>query len=230
MYRKTIPALVLSGCLAMTACLAIPAFPAQASQEIYHISEDDSPVEYYSPEEIRDFFHSRPFSRTQPDTFDEEPDLESETAGKLSGESVENALNTLNFIRYIAGISADVETSDYYENMAMAGAALMTKTGMEHKPKKPAGVSQEFYQLAYEGTSSSNLGQGYRNLSTAITDGWIDDGIPPILTGSATEDGAWIRVCRPPASAMRAPIRPCTALTARTTDTRMCRKWCCGRP
>ena len=60
MYRKTIPALVLSGCLAMTACLAIPAFPAQASQEIYHISEDDSPVEYYSPEEIRDFFHSRP--------------------------------------------------------------------------------------------------------------------------------------------------------------------------
>ena len=135
MYRKTIPALVLSGCLAMTACLAIPAFPAQASQEIYHISEDDSPVEYYSPEEIRDFFHSRPFSRTQPDTFDEEPDLESETAGKLSGESVENALNTLNFIRYIAGISADVETSDYYENMAMAGAALMTKTGMEHKPK-----------------------------------------------------------------------------------------------
>ena len=176
MNRKIIPSLMLSGCLAMTACLAIPAFPAQASQEIYHISEDDSPVEYHSPEEIRDFFHSRPFSRTQPDTFDEEPDLESETAGKLSGESVENALNTLNFIRYIAGISADVETSDYYENMAMAGAALMTKTGMEHKPKKPAGVSQEFYQLAYEGTSSSNLGQGYRNLSTAITDGWIDDG------------------------------------------------------
>ena len=28
---------------------------------------------------------------------------------------MENALNTLNFIRYIAGISADVETSDYYE-------------------------------------------------------------------------------------------------------------------
>lgn len=136
MNRKIIPSLMLSGCLAMTACLAVPAFPAQASQEIYHISEDDSPVEYHSPEEIRDFFHSRPFSRTQPDTFDEEPDLESETAGKLSGESVENALNTLNFIRYTAGISADVETSDYYENMAMAGAALMTKTGMEHKPKK----------------------------------------------------------------------------------------------
>ena len=80
MNRKIIPSLMLSGCLAMTACLAIPAFPAQASQEIYHISEDDSPVEYHSPEEIRDFFHSRPFSRTQPDTFDEEPDLESETA------------------------------------------------------------------------------------------------------------------------------------------------------
>ena len=94
MNRKIIPSLMLSGCLAMTACLAIPAFPAQASQEIYHISEDDSPVEYHSPEEIRDFFHSRPFSRTQPDTFDEEPDLESETAGKLSGESVENAPNT----------------------------------------------------------------------------------------------------------------------------------------
>ena len=63
MNRKIIPSLMLSGCLAMTACLAVPAFPAQASQEIYHISEDDSPVEYHSPEEIRDFFHSRPFSR-----------------------------------------------------------------------------------------------------------------------------------------------------------------------
>ena len=54
MNRKIIPSLMLSGCLAMTACLAVPAFPAQASQEIYHISEDDSPVEYHSPEEIRD--------------------------------------------------------------------------------------------------------------------------------------------------------------------------------
>lgn len=48
MNRKIIPSLMLSGCLAMTACLAVPAFPAQASQEIYHISEDDSPVEYHS--------------------------------------------------------------------------------------------------------------------------------------------------------------------------------------
>ena len=64
MNRKIIPSLMLSGCLAMTACLAVPAFPAQASQEIYHISEDDSPVEYHSPEEIRDFFPAVSLSRS----------------------------------------------------------------------------------------------------------------------------------------------------------------------
>ena len=94
----------------------------------------------------------------------------------------------------------------------------MTKTGMEHKPKKPAGVSQEFYQLAYEGTSSSNLGQGYRNLSTAITDGWIDDG-----DTSNIDRIGHRRWCLDPR--MQA-----TGFGHAGSDTRMCRKWCCGRP
>ena len=123
MYRKTIPALVLSGCLAMTpAWRSRPFRPRLPRRSI--TSAKTTPCGILLSRRNPGLFHSRPFSRTQPDTFDEEPDLESETAGKLSGESVENALNTLNFIRYIAGISADVETSDYYENMAMAGAAL----------------------------------------------------------------------------------------------------------
>ena len=43
-------------------------------------------------------------------------------------------------------------------------------------PLTAARDANAFPQRAYDGTSSSNLGQGYRNLSTAITDGWIDDG------------------------------------------------------
>ena len=60
MNRKIIPSLMFSGCLAMTACLAVPAFPAQASQEIYHISEDDSPVESTLPKRSGTFSTAAP--------------------------------------------------------------------------------------------------------------------------------------------------------------------------
>ena len=42
---------------------------------------------------------------------------------------------------------------------------------MTHTPKKPASVSQEFYDLGYAGTSSSNLGAGYSNLASAVITG-----------------------------------------------------------
>lgn len=167
----------MAGCLAALGTFLIHPLPAYAAREIRMIGADDSPVEYRTEDEIRDFYSDHPFSLSLADTYDVTPDIQSEVPGELSDETVTNALNSLNFMRYIAGISSDVENNDWYENMAMAGTTLLTKVGsLTHTPKKPAGVSQEFYELGYEGTSSSNLGWGNRTLASVVVNGWMDDG------------------------------------------------------
>lgn len=177
MKRQQLAVFVMAGCLAAFGVSLIHAMPAYASQEIRMIDADDSPVEYRTEDEIREFYSDHPFSLSMTDTYDVAPDIQNEVAGKLSDETVTNALNSLNFVRYIAGISSDVESSDWYENMTMAGTTLLTKVGsLNHTPKKPAGVSDDFYELGYDGTSSSNLGWGYRTLASAVVSGWMDDG------------------------------------------------------
>lgn len=177
MKMQQLAACVMAGCLASSGALFIHEFPAYGAQEIRMIDADDSPVEYRTEDEIRDFYSNHPFSLYMADTYDETPDIQNEVPGKLSDETVTNALNSLNFMRYIAGISSDVENNEWYENMVMAGTTLLTKVGtLTHTPKKPAGVSQEFYELGYQGTSSSNLGWGDRTLASVVINGWMNDG------------------------------------------------------
>ncbi|MDO4439154.1 MAG: Ig-like domain-containing protein [Eubacteriales bacterium] len=152
---------------------------AFASTNTYTIDASNSPVDYHTPDEIAAFYAAHPFSRKTEDTYAVNPSLKNETPGKLSEASVNNALNSLNFLRYIAGIPADVYSSDAYEEMAMAGTTLLTKENkLTHTPNKPASVSDSFYELAYAGTSSSNIAMGYNNLAEAIVEGWIDDSDP----------------------------------------------------
>ena len=134
-------------------------------------------TESRTEEEIRDFYESHPFSLNSRTSWEVQPDLDSETAGTLSVSTVNEALNALNFVRFIAGIPADVTNNDDYEALAQAGTTLLTGVGtMTHNPSQPAGVSDAFYEKAKEGTSSSNLGMGYRNLPVAIVTGWMNDG------------------------------------------------------
>lgn len=128
-------------------------------------------------DEIRAYFESHPFYESKDDTWETAPDADSETEGKLSSSSIENGLNALNFIRYVAGLSPDVTINEDYGRRAQAGTALLTSVGtMTHTPKQPAGMPEIFYQLGYSGTSASNLASGYSNLAHAITDGWMYDG------------------------------------------------------
>ena len=55
-------------------------------------------------EEIRDFYESHPFSLNSRTSWEVQPDLDSETAGTLSASTVNEALNALNFVRFIAGL------------------------------------------------------------------------------------------------------------------------------
>lgn len=134
-------------------------------------------VETRTEEEIKSFYAAHKFDLSKRDQWAATPDAALEIPGKLSGESVENALNALNFMRYIAGIHSDVTNNEEYENYAQAGTTLLIRAGsMDHRPKQPEGVSDEFYKLGYKGTSSSNLGRGYLNLAYAVINGWMDDG------------------------------------------------------
>lgn len=122
------------------------------------------------------FKKAHPFS-AKSDTYAESPSISEERAGKLSSQSRQNALNALNFYRYIAGIPANVVYDEQLEYYAQAGTTLLTKVKkLTHFPDKPADVSQDFFDAAYEGTSSSNLGQGYSNLVDALNRGWMNDG------------------------------------------------------
>lgn len=133
-------------------------------------------VEKRTVEEIRNFKSAHPFS-AKPDTYEVYPNISSEKAGELSTDSRINALNALNFYRYVAGIPSDVEYDEELEHYAQAGTTLLTKVGeLTHYPDQPSGVSDAFYEDGYKGTSSSNLGMGYGNLVTALKNGWMDDG------------------------------------------------------
>jgi len=87
----------------------------------------------------------------------------------------EAALRRLKAYRYLAGVPYDDLTLDDDANTACeAGARLCAKLGrLEHLPKNP-GLPEADFDLAYKGTSRSNLGQGYRSLSRAL-DAWMDD-------------------------------------------------------
>ena len=94
-------------------------------------------TESRTEEEIRDFYESHPFSLNSRTSWEVQPDLDSETAGTLSVSTVNEALNALNFVRFIAGIPADVTNNDDYEALAQAGTTLLTGVGtMTHYPSQ----------------------------------------------------------------------------------------------
>lgn len=132
-------------------------------------------------EDILEFYRAHPFKdgRQERDTWDIEPDLAQNVAGKLSGRSVENVLNALNFVRYAAGVSGDVVSSEELEERVQAGAALLPYTSGK-KPtadsKKPEGISEELFQKGIEGLQGSAYNERYRSITNSLLFGWMDCG------------------------------------------------------
>ncbi len=99
--------------------------------------------------------------------------------GKVSDRTLQNGLNTLNFMRYVAGIPYDVTIKEEYQELAQAGALVnYANGGLSHSPGKPSGMDDSLYSLGYKGAGSSNIGWGYTTLYSAIVNGWMEDGDP----------------------------------------------------
>ena len=133
-------------------------------------------VEVHSPDEIRSFISARG-SKSDKITYDVEPSLTAPfSPGRLSMDTQANALAELNTVRYIAGLNPDVILDPTYMEQAQA-ATFINRLNHEltHYPGKPAGVSDDLYQLGATGAGRSNLGRGYDTLITAIRNGWMGD-------------------------------------------------------
>lgn len=87
---------------------------------------------------------------------------------------MEAGLETLNFMRYLAGLPP-VQLNEEYVDYAQHGAVLMAASGYGHTPAKPAGMDQAFYDTAYKGTSQGNIFSGYASLYQGIVHGWMAD-------------------------------------------------------
>jgi cysteine-rich secretory family protein len=88
------------------------------------------------------------------------------------------ALRRLKVYRYLAGVPHEnLVLDDEFCKLARAGARLCEKIGrLDHRPTNP-GLPKEEFELGLQGTSSSNLAEGYPNLTKAL-DGWMDDSSP----------------------------------------------------
>ena len=126
-------------------------------------------------------YKAYPWSLDVANSYSESPSTKAPyKAGHLTDKSLENALNLLNFIRYVAGIPADVTWNEDYTQMTQAGALLNCVNGeLSHTPARPSGFTAEYdelYEKGRKGCGRSNIAMGYGNISKALLNGWMYDG------------------------------------------------------
>jgi hypothetical protein len=78
-------------------------------------------------------------------------------AGKLKDGFLADGLNTVNFIRFLAGLPDDVELRADYTEMSQHGSVLNAAKGaIAHSQSKPGNMPADFYRKASAGIGRSN--------------------------------------------------------------------------
>ena len=140
-------------------------------------SVSDDGIVYRTEEEISEYLKKNPVDLHAAVSYKTKPSLKAPyEAGQLSDETLNSALRLVKNIRYIAGLSDNVVLNDEYTARAQAGSLVnAVNDELSHTPNKPANMSEDLYQLGYEGTSHSNIGFGYGSVNGSIIDGYMDD-------------------------------------------------------
>lgn len=95
-------------------------------------------------------------------------------AGELIEAFLQDGLNSANLVRYLAYLPADLELNKTLNSNAQHGATLLAAIGkLTHFPNKPDDMDQDFYNIRYSSTSSSNIGAGYTSLVHSIVSGYM---------------------------------------------------------
>ncbi|MCI8455374.1 MAG: hypothetical protein HFE84_12305 [Lachnospiraceae bacterium] len=143
----------------------------------------EKPVNFEArKKEIVDFYRAHPFDLNKKITYDQNPVMKANAyeAGKLSEDAVQNGLNALNFVRFVAGVSSDVTIDGTYEELTQKGAVLMHSVNtMAHSIKpKPSNMQDDFYQDGNSTLGKSNIAYGsiMPNLAYNVINQWMYDG------------------------------------------------------
>ena len=97
--------------------------------------------------------------------------------GRLSDGTLKNALKMINFIRYTAGVAADVKLEDEYVYQAQAASYVNAKNNrLDHYPNRPSGISDALWEAGYTGAGMSDIAMGYAGVMAAIQ-GWMCDSV-----------------------------------------------------
>ena len=134
-------------------------------------------VDSHSQAEIRAYMEKIYKNRDFAVKYAEEPVAEGPaySAGMLSDETLQGAVNMLNGMRYIAGVPANVTLNEEYTRLCQAASLVnCANQEMSHSPARPKGMSDALYQLGYKGCSSSNLSWGSYDFQEALIN-WVSD-------------------------------------------------------
>ncbi len=114
--------------------------------------------------------------------------------GRLTDATQQSALNMLNQIRYIAGISDNVTISTQYAEYAQAAALVNYINGqVSHNPDQPYSMGNTMFQMAQRGAAGSNNAWatwGNRSLNETILNSWM--GNADSVDISALEERRWL--------------------------------------
>lgn len=111
----------------------------------------------FTRQELRDAWQQANRLKSDASPYLETPDLTSFFPGALTEDAQQYALDCLNFIRTVAGLS-EVSLDPLYSLRAQNGALLLAVNDvLAHDSPQPDGMSIDQYQSAYMGTSLGNI-------------------------------------------------------------------------
>lgn len=170
-----ISAAMLAGVL-MTG-IPVPMTTGGQNDAVYGIQAQAASYQLQGPtqQEIVSFFKAHPFYVDRATEYDTPYSKTQPYAqGAVSAVNRQEALNALNFVRYIAGIPSDVQLKDSYNDGCQIGSLVNAANNeLSHYPSKPEGMSDELYNQQMSG--KSNIAWNYGNLSKTVVYAWLHD-------------------------------------------------------
>ncbi|MBQ7216085.1 MAG: CAP domain-containing protein [Synergistaceae bacterium] len=92
------------------------------------------------------------------DIYDSEPSFSPYYSGSVKSSVLYDALEELNYIRWLIGVPNNVTLDSEMTRKAQHGAVLLDAIDtLTHTPSKPSDMSTSFYELGYDATSHGNL-------------------------------------------------------------------------
>ena len=113
-------------------------------------------------------------------------------AGSLAPQFLQDGLNSMNYVRYLAGLPSDVTLDAADVDKAQHGAVLLAAGQFAHSQPKPSDMSQAFYDIAnVPRTRATSVGATSAS-PTSTWAAWTTETLGT-STGSATGAGFSIR-------------------------------------